>query len=311
MIRFENVEKIFANDLFKPKRTVLNKINFSLKSGRITGLLGHNGAGKTTTIKILFQLMYPTSGKIYFQGSAIQRKNFVQFGYMPEINKIPLSLTPMEILSLHTRLLNLSIPKQKIMSALEQVELGKFAHLKLGQMSKGMQRRVAWVQATIHNPEILILDEPFSGLDPFGKTLMQGWIWELKAQQKTMLLCTHDIWAIQSLCEEMVILREGQVVFDSQEMGPASLEPGFELEVVGIAANDLLPLLRPELGSKLLFSQGPLLHKIRCQDYDSSFQQMSYLRERGIIVQSFQTITGREAFVKSRLMEFFKRGNIE
>ncbi len=107
ILEFSGINKIFNQDLFKPKRQILHNISFSIMPNLVSGLIGHNGAGKTTLIKILFRLMFANSGQIIYKGHIMERKDFLDFGYMPEINKLPLSLTPLEIIKTHLKLMSL------------------------------------------------------------------------------------------------------------------------------------------------------------------------------------------------------------
>lgn len=309
ILEFSGIDKVFNQDIFKPKRQTLFDVSFHIAPNLVTGLIGHNGAGKTTLIKILFRLMFASSGEIRYKNHPIERKDFLEFGYMPEINKLPLSLTPIEIIRTHLKLMNRKADMASIMAALEQVDLGKFAHLPLGKMSKGMQRRVAWVQANIHDPQILVLDEPFSGLDPFGKTLLQTWIHDLKGKDKTMILCTHDIMAIQSLCDETVILKEGKVIYNSYTIPESSASNVYQITVTGIRDQDLGDMLKLlPIKSECTRTSIDFQHKINFKNYDDSMKTLRFLEEKGVIINKFESLVGREAFLKTNLMEFFRRG---
>ncbi len=218
-----NLQKTFRNDLLKKDQVVLNSLNCSFAKGECTGFLGHNGAGKTTTIKMILGLIKPDSGAIRIGGKEFTTESKRKIGYMAEVNKLPPNLTPLEVLNDHLRLYNpkkylkKDARKKRILEKLEEVGLSEHKEKRIGDMSKGMGRRVAWTVATIHEPELLILDEPSSGLDPLGKRQMIDWINEEKKRGTTIMLCTHALNQINSLCDNFHILNNGKLVLTTSK----------------------------------------------------------------------------------------------
>ena len=216
-IELINLQKTFRDDLLKKDQIVLNSLNCSFAKGECTGLLGHNGAGKTTTIKMILGLLKPDNGTIRINGKSLTTESKRNIGYMAEVNKLPATLTPIEILNNQLRIFNpkkysdRSTRKKRILEKLEEVGLGNHSSKLVRNMSKGMGRRLAWAVATIHEPEFLILDEPSSGLDPLGRHKMLEWIKEDKKQSflvwknKMIELCDlFDIETPQGILDFMI-----------------------------------------------------------------------------------------------------------
>ena len=215
-----NVTKTYNSDLFEPASTSLSNASLSFQKGVCTGIMGHNGAGKTTTIRIILGLIKPDQGTVLFRGAPIAARDRASIGYMPEADKTRRNLTPFEILSYQLRLYK-KIPKEeaaeKVHQTLGQVGLEHAANKLAKHLSKGMGRRLSWAQATIHDPEIIILDEPTSGMDPLARLQMRSWIQEQTSKGKTLILCTHELEAMFDYCEQFYILRNGSVVYESSD----------------------------------------------------------------------------------------------
>ena len=135
---------------------------------------------------------------------------------MAEINKLPQHLTCLEAIRYHCMLYDIENKEELIKKKLEEVELWEHKSKKLKDLSKGMGRRISWAMATIHAPELLILDEPFSGLDPKGRILIERLIGEQKNRGISILLCTHEIDAVSRVCDNFYVINNGKLVFDSQ-----------------------------------------------------------------------------------------------
>lgn len=213
----KNVSKIYSSDLLKKSVKAVDDLSFNVREGECTGFLGHNGAGKTTTIKMILGLTKENSGKVLFKNSPIDKETKSKIGYMAEINKLPQHLSCYEALKYHCMLFGLKNEKELIELKLREVQLWEHKSKKLKDLSKGMGRRISWAMATVHSPELLILDEPFSGLDPKGRILIEKLINKQKSQGISILLCTHEIDAISRICDNFYIINKGKLVFDSQD----------------------------------------------------------------------------------------------
>lgn len=199
----------------------LNDVSFSIKKGEIVGFLGPNGAGKSTLMKILTTYLNATEGSAEVNGFKISEENKeVQksVGYLPEHNPLYLDMFVKEYLSFNAEIYN--IPKTAIEKVIEQTGLGPEAHKKIEQLSKGFRQRVGLATALLHDPEVLILDEPTTGLDPnqlieirkliknFGKPMPDG------RAGKTVLLSTHIMQEVEAICDRVIIIHKGAIVLD-------------------------------------------------------------------------------------------------
>jgi len=179
MIELKNLGKTFTKEVGKKSRAALDGVDLQLKEGECLGLLGHNGAGKTTLIRILLGLVHPSQGKMLFSEKPLTRKARQKIGYMPENQQLASRLTCEENLKLHYSLITGSfLPHEKACKALQDVGLLEHKGKKVSDLSKGMGRRLAWSMANISDPQFLVLDEPFSGLDPLGRIELHRWLGE-------------------------------------------------------------------------------------------------------------------------------------
>lgn len=219
VLQLKNISKTFKNEVFKKHRSALDNLCISFEKGKCSGLLGHNGAGKTTAIRIILGILFADRGEILFNGTPITSSAKLQIGYMPEINKLAGNMTPREILASQLRLYcpNLSRRERERMidAKLQQVQLTAHQNKRIKHLSKGMGRRIAWAQASIHGPALLILDEPFSGLDPVGRREMQIWIESEKTRGVSIILCTHEFATVEALCDSIYILQSGHLAYTS------------------------------------------------------------------------------------------------
>ncbi|MFT7900823.1 gliding motility-associated ABC transporter ATP-binding subunit GldA [Tenacibaculum ascidiaceicola] len=192
----------------------VNNISFSAKKGEIVGFLGPNGAGKSTTMKILTGFIKPSEGTVLVSGIDVisnpieaQKK----IGYLPEHNPLYLDMYVREYLQFQASLHN--IESSKVNGTIEKVGLTIEAHKKINQLSKGYRQRVGLAAAILHDPEVLILDEPTTGLDPNQLVEIRQLIKEL-GKDKTVLLSTHIMQEVEAMCDRVVIINKGEIVIN-------------------------------------------------------------------------------------------------
>ena len=208
ILELRNVRKEFHQDLLKPRTTVLKDVSCGFERGIATAILGHNGAGKTTSLRILLGLMKADTGEILFEGRSMLSEDRRRIGYMPETNKLPSELRAEELLYFHLNLykpeLNTKTKKLLVDERLNAVGIvARHRSKKIAFLSKGLGRRLAWAMANIHDPDVLVLDEPFSGLDPLGRQDLGGWIKESLHKGKSVIMTTHDIDSARRLCSRL------------------------------------------------------------------------------------------------------------
>lgn len=195
----------------------VENVNFTLKPGGILGYVGPNGSGKSTTVKMLTGLLEPTSGVIYFQGADIQQDlvNYKkQLGYVPEEPHLYTHLSGLEYLTLTGRLRGLGVAAVtcKAEELLRLFGLHESRHSRMTTYSKGMRQRVLIIGALLANPRLIVLDEPFSGLDVSAALLFRHLLEELAAGGRMVLFSSHVLEVVERLCSDVVILYRGQVV---------------------------------------------------------------------------------------------------
>jgi ABC-2 type transport system ATP-binding protein len=210
-----NLEKTYAVGFWrKTPRVALRPLNLTVAEGEVFGFLGPNGAGKTTTLKLLMGLVFPTGGTARILGKDINDSAIkAQIGFLPEQPYFYDYLTARELLEYYARLSGVE-PKglnRKIETMLERVGLKDAARIQLRKFSKGMLQRVGLAQAVLHDPKVVFLDEPMSGLDPMGRREVRDLIEELKQQGKTVFFSTHILSDAEALCDRVAVIHQGEL----------------------------------------------------------------------------------------------------
>ncbi|MEZ4778530.1 MAG: gliding motility-associated ABC transporter ATP-binding subunit GldA [Flavobacteriaceae bacterium] len=193
----------------------LDDVSFSIKKGEIVGFLGPNGAGKSTMMKILTTYLSASNGTAKVQGFSVEKEaSSVQkkVGYLAEHNPLYLDMYVREYLSFNAEVYGVS--KKQIDVVIEQTGLSSEAHKKIQQLSKGYRQRVGLANALLHNPEVLILDEPTTGLDPNQLMEIRSLIKRV-GKEKTVLLSTHIMQEVEAICDRVIIINKGKIVLDS------------------------------------------------------------------------------------------------
>ncbi|MBM9513574.1 ABC transporter ATP-binding protein [Desulfogranum marinum] len=223
---FDNVKKTYTADLGK-KKTALTGLTLSVLEGEVFGIVGPNGAGKSTALKILTGFIRPSQGKVTICGHSPQiSSSLKKVGYLPENPCLYEHLTLQDHLSFAGQLAGYSKEKTRERSnnLLELVQLDKSGNQSIRRFSKGMTQRAALAYALFHEPEILILDEPMSGLDPVGRKLVIDIINNYNQQGNTVLFCSHILTDVERICDRIGIMHQGQLacVLKGEELGGAN-----------------------------------------------------------------------------------------
>jgi ABC-2 type transport system ATP-binding protein len=215
VLEVTDLHKTFFIGFLRKRVEALRGVSFAVERGEIFGYCGPNGAGKTTSIKTMLQLIFPSRGSVKLFGQdAADPAARRRVGYLPENPYIYAYLKPLEFLDLCGQLTGMSHADRtrRAKQLLERLGLAHAVDRPIGKFSKGMMQRVGFCQALLHDPELLILDEPFSGLDPIGRKDMRDLLLEQKALGKTVLLTSHVLSDVEAMSERVAIVRSGKIV---------------------------------------------------------------------------------------------------
>jgi len=198
--------------------TAVNDLSLQVKPGRVFGLIGPNGAGKTTTIRMIVNITVPDSGRIELLGQPMTNALQDRIGYLPEERGLYRKMKVGEQLRFFAELKNVpgAEAERRIDVWLQKLNLQDWKEKRAKDLSKGMQQKIQFITAVIHEPDLLILDEPFSGLDPVSVDLMKETILEQKALGKTIILSTHQMEIAEKLCDDVCMINKSQKVFDGR-----------------------------------------------------------------------------------------------
>ncbi len=217
MIVLTSVSKIYSAELGTKAHPVLIDISFSLLKGKTLGLIGANGAGKSTCIKLVMDFIRPDNGTISVLGTTPKNpKTRRRIGYLPETANFPANLTALDMLRFAGATCSMSAAAIESASEkwLRRLALWEDRRRPLRNYSKGMQQRANFAIALLNDPELLILDEPMSGLDPIGRADILSLILELQGQGKTILFCSHILEDVDRLVDNVLVLHKGQKLFE-------------------------------------------------------------------------------------------------
>jgi ABC-2 type transport system ATP-binding protein len=209
-----DLHKTFRIGFLRKRVEAVRGVSFEVAQGQTFGVLGPNGAGKTTSIKATLRLIFPDKGSVRLFGATLTTKTLRRVGYMPENPYVYQYLRAPEFLDLCGRLVGMDGPTRRRRTAemLELVGLSKAVDRPIGRFSKGMTQRIGLAQALLHDPELLILDEPMSGLDPIGRKQVRDIILSERKAGKTIVFTSHVLSDVEMLCDRIAIIHRGQVV---------------------------------------------------------------------------------------------------
>jgi ABC-2 type transport system ATP-binding protein len=194
--------------------TAVDHVSFSIPAGTIYGLLGPNGAGKTTTIRMLMRILIPDSGRITIFGEALDRVDKPRIGYLPEERGLYKKMKVADLLTFfgEVKRVDRKTARARALEWLERLELPDCADKKVEELSKGMQQKVQFITTVLHEPDLLILDEPFAGLDPVNTNLLKDIILEYHHKGHTVIFSTHMMDQVEKLCENICLINKGHIV---------------------------------------------------------------------------------------------------
>ncbi len=207
-VETENVVKQFTG------HRALNEVSIQVPQGKIFGLLGPNGAGKTTLIRIINRITAPDSGSVYFNGRPSQPNDIYQIGYLPEERGLykKMKVGEQAIYLAQLKGLSYMVARERLTKWFTHFDIMPWWNKKLEELSKGMQQKVQFIITIIHEPALLIFDEPFSGFDPVNAELLKQEILALKAAGHTIIFSTHNMASVEEICDEIALINKSQVV---------------------------------------------------------------------------------------------------
>ena len=285
-IEINNVSKTYGN--YK----ALNNISIRVPKQIIYGLLGPNGAGKTTLIRMLNQITAPDEGEIIFNGEKLNRSHITQIGYLPEERGLYRS---MKVGEQAVYLAQLKGVSQKDAEKRLKAWFNKFGILnwwdrKVEELSKGMQQKIQFIVTVIHNPQLLIFDEPFSGFDPINVNLLKKEILELRDKGATIIFSTHNMSSVEELCDNIMLINKGQKILEGSvfQIKQDNKDNKFEVvlrnsESLNLRISESLPNDFTLISEKT-DSNGEITLNIKAENNTNPNILINYLSEKGTIV---------------------------
>jgi ABC-2 type transport system ATP-binding protein len=211
-LRVENIVKQYAN------HRALSDISLRTEKGEIFGLLGPNGAGKTTLIRIINQIIGPDSGKVFLNGKPLQRDDISKIGYLPEERGLYKKMKVYDQVLYFAQLKGMGKKeaKRKIDEWFEKFEITSWYGKKVEELSKGMAQKIQFIITVLHEPELIILDEPFSGFDPINAQIIRNEILDLKKKGCSILLSTHNMNSVEEICDSIALMNKSELILNGK-----------------------------------------------------------------------------------------------
>jgi ABC-2 type transport system ATP-binding protein len=212
MLSLESISKSFY------RKIALEDVSLSLQEGEIYGLLGPNGAGKTTLIRIINQIVQPDRGTVRFKGDLLQSKHLANIGYLPEERGLYRTMTVYDHAMFLGRLRGMTRAdvETNLHYWLERFAITDWKKKRIEELSKGMAQKVQFICTVLHEPQLLILDEPFSGFDPVNVELIQQELIEMRAKGKTILLSSHNMKSVEEICDRVALIHQSRKVLEGR-----------------------------------------------------------------------------------------------
>ena len=278
-LEVKNVNKTYG------EKTVVDNISFNMQKPGVFGLLGTNGAGKTTTIRMILGIIKKDSGKITWNEKQVDRK-YVNFGYLPEERGIYPKTKVYDQLMYFAKLKGMSKLEadKSIKYWLERLELEEYTNMPAEKLSKGNQQKVQFITAVMHEPELIVLDEPFSGLDPINTELLKDIMIELINKNKYIIMSSHQMSSIEEFCTDLVILDRGKTVVKGNLN---KIKNSYKANKLEIEALENIDNLIKKLGLSVIFAKDNV-YKIAIKDEEEGHKLYSLLAENNIKINKFE-----------------------
>jgi len=301
LLEAQSVSKTFGNF------TALNNVSIAVEKGSIFGLLGPNGAGKTTLIRIINQITMPDKGQVILDGEPLQRHHIQNIGYLPEERGLYKSMKVGEQALYLAQLkgLNKTDAKNRLLHWFERLEIGDWWNKKIQELSKGMAQKIQFVVTVLHEPKLLIFDEPFSGFDPINADIIKNEILRLREEGATVIFSTHRMESVEELCDHIALINKSNKIVDGN-LNAIKRQYKSNTFQVGINTDNGLNL-RKELSEKFIVSSAEfktlnneLKLNIKLLENESPNQLLNYLTTRGEVSHFLEVIpTASDIFIQA------------
>jgi len=282
ILELQHLKKYYAT------QKAVDDISFSIPEGCIFGLLGPNGAGKTTLLRMITGIFYPDSGEIFFEGKKFNPTNDIaKIGYMPEerglykkmkIGEQALYLAQLKGLSRHDAM-------KKIKEWFVKFEMESWWNKKVNDLSKGMGQKLQFVTTVLHNPKLLILDEPFSGLDPVNSNLIKDEIFKLAKDGTTIIFSTHRMEQVEEICDKIVLVNKGKKILDGSV---TQIKDDFKEHIFKIGFDELPPQFSSQ-SFDVINSKGNFLN-VKIKDGNKPVQVLQEFLDHKASIHSFNEV---------------------
>jgi ABC-2 type transport system ATP-binding protein len=290
MIRVENLAKHYA------RVKAVDGVSFEVGQGEMFGLLGPNGAGKTTIIRTMMDIIKPDSGSIEMMGQPVDEAIKSRIGYLPEERGLYKNYKLLECLTYLGALKGLprGMARQRAEALLERTGLAEYASRKIKELSKGMTQKAQFLAAIVHSPELLILDEPFQGLDPVNTELLKAILLDEQARGKTIILSTHNMNQVEEMCDRILLINHGKAVL----YGPLKQIKAQYAEHAVILECDVLPEV---LEGVQRVEEHNHTYELMLEEEASPQVILRQLVAVGVVVQRFEVATPplEEVFIRA------------
>ncbi len=279
------------------KYTAVNEVSFDMERGSIFGLLGPNGAGKTSLIRIITTITKADSGMVYLDGEPLNSQHPEQIGYMPEERGLYKKMKVGEHLMYLAQLKGLSHrqAKEEINAWFQKLEITDWWNKKVEELSKGMQQKIQFIATVVHRPKLLILDEPFSGLDPINTNLLKDTIYELHQQGMSIIFSTHRMEQVEEICDNIVLINKGLNVLEGRVK---DIKNQFKENLFKIDYEGALP---PDLKARAnIVRENSHSITVQLAEERQSNDLLQYLLQQGVYIHAFNEILPalNEIFIK-------------
>jgi len=247
--------------------TALKSVSLEIPENSIYGLLGPNGAGKTTLIRIINQITYPDQGSVYFGGKPLKPEHIAQIGYLPEerglyksmkVGEQALYLAQLKGLSKHDA-------KERLKFWFDRLEIGDWWGKKIQELSKGMAQKIQFIVTVLHEPKLLIFDEPFSGFDPINANIIKEEIWKLKENGTSIIFSTHRMESVEELCEYIALIHLSEKILDGKL---SDIKKAFKNNIFGVGVTTEAP--------ELLLGELKESYQVLSSSFDSREKQLDF-----------------------------------